>query len=399
MSQKETTNSIGHLDAGGSPQENRLKLAEQARQAYEQKRTKDCLDLTRAILLIDPDNTAAHWMRSSIQSEMHRDLENASAFLRKAQSKGAENQSERSQTTISEESQLDWNGVGREPLLPRNVPSPAALCRSRPTFRGRWLMCATVLIALGLVVAGLARFRIRPNPVNASPRISTGSKDSRPIGEMNAERPLPLLLTASEEVALVSTPELAPLPTEVPLTVDTSPPLIPRPALSAPPAAQHPVTPEPSLPLVPAAPRTAAKLPDQPVIARATGILAVSSPTSIDIYQDGNYIGSAPVSLELPSGVQTLEYRHGSLSKKVTHQINGNETTRAMITFDVNVQINSKPWAEVFLDGVEMKGLGQTPLSGVRVPIGSVLVFENPGFPKKKYRVTGTETGIQAVFP
>jgi len=83
----------------------------------------------------------------------------------------------------------------------------------------------------------------------------------------------------------------------------------------------------------------------------------------------------------------------------MTHAINANETTRATIVFDVSVQINAKPWAEVFLDGAEKQDLGQTPLSGVRIPIGSVLVFENPGFPKKRYRVTGNETGIHIVFP
>jgi len=131
----------------------------------------------------------------------------------------------------------------------------------------------------------------------------------------------------------------------------------------------------------------------------AKGTLAVSSPTAIDIFKDDAYLGSAPVSLELPVGAQTLEYRHGNLRKQVTHVIESNETTRAMITFDVDVQINAKPWADVFLDGVERKSLGQTPLNGVRVPIGSVLVFENPGFPTKEYRVTGNEKRIQIVFP
>jgi hypothetical protein len=65
----------------------------------------------------------------------------------------------------------------------------------------------------------------------------------------------------------------------------------------------------------------------------------------------------------------------------------------------VSVQINSKPWAEVFLEGTERKDLGQTPLSGVRVPIGGMLSFQNPQFQTKKYRVTGSETGIQIVFP
>jgi hypothetical protein len=137
---------------------------------------------------------------------------------------------------------------------------------------------------------------------------------------------------------------------------------------------------------------------DQPVVAAAAGTLAVSSPASVDIYKDDAYLASTPVSLELPAGMHTLEYRHGNLRKNVTHVVNSSETTRAMITFDVSVQINSRPWAEVFLDGVEKRALGQTPLSGVRIPIGSVLIFENPQYQSKRYRVTGNER-IQIVFP
>jgi hypothetical protein len=139
-------------------------------------------------------------------------------------------------------------------------------------------------------------------------------------------------------------------------------------------------------------------LPVLPVVA-GTGILAVSSSSAVDIYEDGAYLGSVPVSLELPAGEHTLEYRHGSLRKFLMHVIKRNETAKAMVVFDVSVQINSKPWSEVFLDGVERKDLGQTPLSGVRVPIGGVLIFENPQFQAKRYRITGNETGIQVAFP
>jgi len=129
------------------------------------------------------------------------------------------------------------------------------------------------------------------------------------------------------------------------------------------------------------------------------GTLAVSSSTSVDIYEGDQYLGSSPVSLELPVGMHTLEYRHDNLRRIVTQAIYANETARAMIAFDATVQINSRPWAEVFLDGPEPKDLGQTPLSGVRVPIGSVLIFRNPKFQEKRYRVAGNETGIQIVFP
>jgi hypothetical protein len=370
MSLKETTDSIGHLDASGSPKDGLPKLAEQARRAYEQKRTKDCLDLTRAILLIDPDNTAAHLMRSSIQLEMHRDLENARAFLREAQSK----------ETKETSSEPAVEPPVSEPALPKSSPSPVR----------HWLVYASVFIALalGVSIAGFLRFKSRPKVAASNP-----SKAVEAPNVENAATLIPLLLT-SQEVAPYA-PEFTSATDGPPLIVNPPPSLAAKP--SGLPAADSPLSRAPAPPIDSPAPRPA-KLPD-PSVPGANGILAVSSPTAIDIYKDDAYIGSAPVSLELPPGLQTFEYRHGRLNRKVTHQINSNETTRATITFDVDVQVNSRPWAEVFVDGIERKALGQTPLSGVRVPIGSVLVFENPQFPKKKYRVTGNETGIQIVFP
>ena len=54
MSHKDSTDPIGHLEVTELPNGNLSKLTELARQAYEQKRTKDCLDLTRTMLLLDP---------------------------------------------------------------------------------------------------------------------------------------------------------------------------------------------------------------------------------------------------------------------------------------------------------------------------------------------------------
>src|SRR5215469_15300342 len=94
MSQKEKADPVGRLEVAESPIDDLSKLTELARQAYERKGMKDCLDLTRAMLLIEPDNADAQWMRSAIQSDLQRDLENARAFLRQAQSKeNAEKQS------------------------------------------------------------------------------------------------------------------------------------------------------------------------------------------------------------------------------------------------------------------------------------------------------------------
>ena len=119
----------------------------------------------------------------------------------------------------------------------------------------------------------------------------------------------------------------------------------------------------------------------------------------MDIYVNDQLVGSAPTTLVLPAGNQTIEYRHQDMRKTLTHVIKANETTTAMITFDVVVQINARPWAQVFVDGTRRQPLGQTPLSDVRVPIGSNLIFQNPNFPEKSYRITGRETQVRVTFP
>jgi len=135
------------------------------------------------------------------------------------------------------------------------------------------------------------------------------------------------------------------------------------------------------------------------VTSTAVGKLAVSSPIPAEIYAADRYVGSTPTTLELPAGRQTLEYRHGDLRTTVSHEIKPDETATATITFSVTLQINAKPWAQVFLDGAQRRPLGQTPLSDISVPIGGVLVFENPNFPAKSYRITEKDSAIQVNFP
>src|SRR5207245_9635870 len=190
-------------------------------------------------------------------------------------------------------------------------------------------------IVLGITVASLVKPSTTPKPVKASLRASTSVDSSEHIQNVNAPEPELSLLTNS--IATVPAPEPTPPATEKPLTTYGSSAVVPPPP--------GPVANEP-----------------QPVLAAAARTLAVSSQTSVDIYKDDAYLGAAPVSLELPAGTHTLEYRHGSLRKYVTHVINSNETTKTMITFDVSVQINSKPWAAVFIDGVEKKACGQATL-------------------------------------
>src|SRR2546428_10899872 len=59
-------------------------LAEFARRALEEKRRKDCLALTSAILKIDPENPDAQVMQNWIQSDLQREIQQAYALMRSA---------------------------------------------------------------------------------------------------------------------------------------------------------------------------------------------------------------------------------------------------------------------------------------------------------------------------
>jgi len=376
MSQKESAKPIG-VEISEPVTGELSKLAELSRQAYERKDTKKCLDLTRSILLMDPDNADAQRMRSLVQSEMLRDLVGARTFIRPVQTKeNSERQSQATQLAVPVSPELDSDVGNLEQTVSTEAASEAPFTttpvRSVRTPGTRWLVAAVIVIiaVLGAVVVALPRFRTPSNPVDAS-RKPAAAATSPQVVNLGPTQPDSSAPSRAAETDIMPVPP----PTGGPAAPFTFP------ATTTP------------------ASRPAAKLPDSAVIAAGTGTLAISSPTTVDIYKDGALLGSVPVTLELPAGTHTLEYRHGALSRNVTHVINNNEVTKAMITFDVNVRINSRPWAEVFVDGVERKSLGQTPLSGVRIPIGTVLIFENRQFQTKKYRVTGNETGIQNVFP
>jgi hypothetical protein len=134
-------------------------------------------------------------------------------------------------------------------------------------------------------------------------------------------------------------------------------------------------------------------------VATGKGTLAVSSLLPVDIYLNNDHLGTTPVTLELPAGTYTFEYRYGNLRKSGVNVIKNNELTRATVVFEVTLQINSMPQAEVSLAGIQPKVLGRTPLTSVRVPIGSTLLFRTSGYPEKSYTVTEKDTTISVVFP
>src|SRR6185369_16397936 len=56
-------------------------LAAQAREAYDQKRTRECIALTKQLVQADPGNTEAQALESAIRADIQNDLHDARALL------------------------------------------------------------------------------------------------------------------------------------------------------------------------------------------------------------------------------------------------------------------------------------------------------------------------------
>lgn len=282
-----------------------LSLAMRARDAYDQKRTKECLTITKSLLMADPENAEAKALQAAIRSDIQRNLDDARALL--ADSRRHDNLQEHrkaAQILLLKILYLDPEHEEAKTLLssargsaqPVSVPVPAAP---------------------------------RPKPDVAEPPETAFAVEYRRI-EKNKEQgtriKVPAVLLGLVVVAgllIIAGQTQFPKQPEPP-----APSFAPRGEIDV----QQAPSEKPSTTVIAAAPA--------PVAPIELGTLAVSSPTAAEIYMGDKYLGSTPITLELPAGNHTLEYRHGDLRQLITHVVKPRETTTAMVTFDVTLQIN-----------------------------------------------------------
>jgi hypothetical protein len=371
-------------------------LAAHARLAYEQKQLRECMAITQQLLQIDESNIEARVLQDAIRSDIQRDVEDARALLEDSRSRDdGQKYRKAAEIILLKILYVDPSHAEAKALLTsvKNGIEPQALAASLEARRRRSAgddIAFTAhpepveeflessggrrfpLILLGplvvLLAGGYYFFRTStPDSVEpkASPVSSASTDATGTVTAANATKPS----------------ESAPA---IPSAKTNDAPLVPTVETRVPPAAAT-LPPPPAPPTAPAAP--------------VTGSLSVTSAIAADIYMGDKHLGATPATLQLAAGRYTIEYRHGDLRTVMTHEIKAKRTTTAAVAFETTVQINARPWAQVFLEGTTRQALGQTPLSSVRVPVGSVLTFENPNFPTKSHRVTASDSTIQMAFP
>jgi serine/threonine protein kinase len=126
-----------------------------------------------------------------------------------------------------------------------------------------------------------------------------------------------------------------------------------------------------------------------------SGWLAVNSPFSLEIREEGRIIGTSQADrVMLASGrhelqlvSETMGYR---VNRVVTIMPGKVETIKVDLPNGV-VNLNATPWAEVFVDG---QRVGETPIGNLSVPIGPhEVVFRHPQFGEKRHAISVTLTG------
>jgi hypothetical protein len=130
-----------------------------------------------------------------------------------------------------------------------------------------------------------------------------------------------------------------------------------------------------------------------------SGWIAVFSPVTLDIAENGKPIGTTEQGrLMLSPGRHTLTFSNPDMGYKTTQAVDiepGEERSVSLVpTGELNA--NATPWAEVWMNGNKV---GETPVAALRVPLGThEVVFKNPKFPDRQVTVTVRATAPAIAF-
>lgn len=123
-----------------------------------------------------------------------------------------------------------------------------------------------------------------------------------------------------------------------------------------------------------------------PANAPVSGWIAVNAPAELQIYEDGQLLGTSQTDRIMVSiGRHRLQVVNESLGYSESHVVNvspGRVTTLKPAWPMGSVSLNAIPWAEVWIDG---RSVGETPLGNVAVPVGRhEVVFRHPDLGERR---------------
>jgi PEGA domain len=122
------------------------------------------------------------------------------------------------------------------------------------------------------------------------------------------------------------------------------------------------------------------------------GYLSVTSAVPVDVFQDGNLLGSSQSArIMMLAGRHTLDIANDSLGFRTARPVTIAPGAVSKISIELpsgTLSVNAVPWAEVWMDG---QRIGETPIANLPARIGPhELVFRHPQFSEQRRSVTVT---------
>jgi hypothetical protein len=114
--------------------------------------------------------------------------------------------------------------------------------------------------------------------------------------------------------------------------------------------------------------------------APAWGWMTIASPVELDVFENGALLGtSRSRRIMLEAGPHSLELVNENLAYRHTQQVRVEPGEAERITVALpqsTINLNARPWAEVWIDG---ESVGQTPIGNLPIVIGMhEIVFRHP---------------------
>jgi serine/threonine protein kinase len=130
-----------------------------------------------------------------------------------------------------------------------------------------------------------------------------------------------------------------------------------------------------------------------------SGWLAVKSPFSIEIREEGRLLGTSETDrLMLAAGRHELQLVSETMGYRMTRVVQVMPGKVSDLKVDLPngvVHLNANPWAEVWVDG---QRAGETPIGNLSVPIGPhEIIFRHPQFGEKRHAISVTLNGPMRV--
>ena len=285
-----------------------------------------------------------------------------------------------SRTLFSEPSRFSEPSSDEAEPFPEEEPVES----ERPSWRGRAIAAALVLIALGTAGTYAARVAMQAPPsgtlaVSSNPAGAQVIIDGNPKGAT----PLTLELPPGDHVMVLSANGQA---RTIPLSIAAGAQVsqfieLPTNTLAE------------AAPLAPIAPPAPAANPATPLV--VAGWISITAPIDVQVYEGGRLVGTSQSQrIMLGVGRHELSLSNETLGYKASRVVQVTEGKVTPIAIELpkgTLALNANPWAEVWVDGEKV---GETPIGNVPVSIGTHdVLFRHPQLGEQRHAVTVTLAG------